>query len=221
VPRTWFLDFDDTLATGATTWGLKYALPRLMQDHQLTCERQVYQQAVLAAQEQSNQERDSQLVLDELFDKLGWPRSLQSVLLNDIFTNYRAQLFEDTLPFLERLKTRAEPVYILSNNPTAADLVQYLGIADYFRQVYTPESCPNTRPKPHRSLWDYVLKTNPAVGAGAVMVGDDPWSDGAFARKCGLPCWLVDREKRFEHLRGQDGFGLVSSLLDIPLDDPV
>lgn len=218
---TWFLDFDDTLATGATTWGLKYALPKLMREHRLTCDTEVYEQAVLDAMQQVNQELDEQWIMDTLFDKLGWPHELQKPLFDDVWTNYRPQLFEDVLPFLQRLQRRGEAIYIISNNPGSPDLAKQLGIADFITAVYTPKLCPNTRPKPDRSLWDYVLEANAHLaGVQPVMVGDDPWSDGAFAERCGLPCWIVDRDDRFSRLSGEQSHYRVRSLLDIPVDMP-
>lgn len=214
---TWFLDFDDTLATGATTWGLKFALPKLMRTHQLEYDPDIYEQAILVAMQQTNQEVDEQVILDELFDKLGWPRHLQMEMFNDVWTNYHPQLFDDTLPFLRRLQARGETIYVISNNSTSPDLAKQLGIADFITGFYTPKLCPNTRPKPHRSLWDYVLEANSHLaGAQSVMVGDDPWSDAAFAEQCGLPCWIVDRDDRFARLPGEQKHYRVKTLLDIP-----
>jgi len=51
-----------------------------------------------------------------------------------------------------------------------------------------------------------------------VVVGDDPWSDLAFARASGLPAWLLDRDDRFGGLDLGPDARRVRSLADIPLD---
>ena len=215
----WFLDFDDTLASGVTTWGLKYALPRLIDEYQLPYDPQQLQQAVLTAQEQSNLVIDPRPLIRDLFETLGWPQHLQAMLMNAVQSGYRPELFPDTIPFLQRLQNRAQPVYIISNNPATPDVVRHLGIVGYIRQIFTPKLCPGTQPKPHRSLWDYIVALDEELGRStAVFVGDDPWSDGAFAEACGLPCWMVDRDERFVSLRAQTRLQWVGSLLDISID---
>jgi len=80
--------------------------------------------------------------------------------------------------------------------------------------------CPGSQPKPHRSLWDYVTARQPIPrGYTPVIVGDDPWSDGAFAVNCGVACWLVDRRNRFAAHPNRQQFRWVASLLDISLSD--
>lgn len=220
MPRCWFLDFDDTLATGATTWGIRHALPRLIEEHRLMYDAEALRQAVLVAQEKANVILDPRPIVGELFDSMGWPRSLLAQLIENVQTAYRPELFADALPFLQRLQFHQQAVYIISNNPTAPQVAQHLGIMPYIRQVYTPKSCPGTQPKPDRSLWEYVLASNSDVRQfQAVIVGDDPWSDGAFASACGLPYWIVDRDERFTGVDGKITANRVKSLLDIPLDD--
>ncbi|MBI5666387.1 MAG: HAD family hydrolase [Chloroflexi bacterium] len=218
MTTAWFLDFDDTLATGATTWGIKYALPRLIEQHRLVYDEAALWQAILVAQEKANLITDPRPVVAELFETMGWPRDLLAELIQDVQTGYRPELFPDALPFLQQLQRRQQPVYVISNNPTAPQIAQRLGLSPYIRQVYTPQGCPGTQPKPDRSLWDFVLAANPEVKPlRAVIVGDDPWSDGAFAAACGLACWIVDREERFAGVDGRIAAKRVKSLLDIPV----
>lgn len=212
----WFLDFDDTLASGATTWGLKHALPRLIETHHLPYEAAELHAATLEAQERANQVIDPRPVLGDLFDRLGWPQRLQAEFLRDVQTGYQPEVFPDALPFLQQAQARGEAVYIISNNPNAPDIAARLGLTPYIQEIYTPRAYPGARPKPHPGLWYYVLAHNPAVDPlRAVMVGDDPWSDGAFASACGLPYWIVDRDERFGTLAE---LRRVKSLAEIPLD---
>lgn len=218
MPRNWFLDFDDTLASGPTTWGLKEALPKLIREQALPFDVASYHAAVLDAQARVAQNPDLQPILNDLFDGQGWPRELQALLMTDM-RNYRATLFEDALPFLERLASGGQTVYILSNNPTAPRLAEMLGIAPYIARYFTPQTCPGTQPKPHPSLWAYVVKEQTDINLeNSVIVGDDPWSDGTFAEQCGLPFWIIDRDNRFGDVKFGGRYGRVTNLLDIPLE---
>src|SRR5690606_25123212 len=88
-----------------------------------------------------------------------------------------------------------------SNNNRCPRIATELGIADYIEGFFTPRMDPAYRPKPDRSLFDAVRDAVAGIGPdNAVMVGDDPWSDGAFAAAVGLPCWLVDRRGQFGSL---------------------
>lgn len=217
---TWLLDFDDTLASGMTTWGVRWAMPKLMRQHGLSCDPLLLQQAMLTAQEQFNLSLnpDPTPVLDDLFDRLGWPRALQSSLLDDLRTAYRPALFEDTMPFLRRLNQAGRRLYVVSNNPHAPVIARQLGIHELISQFFTPRLYPGAQPKPHPSLWRQILAEVPQTAADrTVMIGDDPWSDGVFAANCGLACWIVDRDDRFGHLPGS--YWRVRSLLDIPAPD--
>jgi len=218
MPQNWFLDFDDTLASGPTTWGLRYALPKLIREQALPLEPAKYHAAVLVAQARAAENPDLQPILDDLFDSQGWPRALQPLLLSDIQANYRATLFEDALPFLQRLTGNGHAVFILSNNPRAPLLTEQLGIVPFVKRVFTPKLCPGTQPKPHPSLWQYVMAKQTGVNLeNSSLVGDDPWSDAAFAEACGLPFWIIDRDDRFGDVKFGGRFGRVKSLLDIPL----
>lgn len=212
----WLLDFDDTLASGVTTWGINHALPRLIATYDLPYDPAELHAAALAAQERANQVIDPRPVLAEMFTRLNWPEHLQPEFLRDVQTGYQPEVFPDALPFLQRAQTRGDAVYIISNNPTAPDIAARLGLAPYIRQIYTPRLQPGLLPKPHPGLWDYICAANTEFDPQqAVIVGDDPWSDGAFAAACGLPCWIVDRDERFS---GLSGLRRVKSLAEIPPD---
>lgn len=212
----WLLDLDDTLASSALTWSLKSAFPKLIRENNLKIDKAVFSMAVLMAQKRSNEEADPEVILAELFEALHWPAALQAVLLEDIQASYTPELFDDTLAFLQALQEARQPAWVISNNPRAPRVVQALGIDRYITQTLTPHICPDTSPKPHRSLWDYLVAQYPQIDqTNALMVGDDPWSDGLFAEECGMRCVLVDRYRRFSTIDVPGECQIVAALAEL------
>jgi FMN phosphatase YigB (HAD superfamily) len=147
---------------------------------------------------------------------MNWPHELAQSLLDDLFLNQKPALFDDALPFLERLLERRERILVVSNNPRTPQHISLLQIEPYIQQIVTPHTCPDTLPKPHRSLWEYIVAHETDIDPETTfVVGDDPWSDGAFAEDCGLECWLVDRLGRFSELYAQKPYRWVRSLSEI------
>ena len=216
----WFIDFDETLASGAITWAFESAFPKLIREYHLPNDPARLQAAALVALERAAHDDAAALILHQLFETMGWPAALERTLFDDILTNYQPRLFDDATPFLERLKRLNRRVFVLSNNPLSLKLIALLEIEGYVSGIYTPTAHPGTRPKPHRSLWDVIVAADPLVTAdNSALVGDDPWADGTFATTCGIACWLVDREARFDRLRGDTPYHWVRSLADIPLPE--
>ena len=220
MTRHWFIDFDETLATSGITWGLKYAFPRLIKEYHLPFDAARFNQAVLRVQAQDSQAGgDPRPLLDMLFEAMQWPKALAPALLDDIYHNYQPELFEDAIPFLEQLQARGDAVYVVSNNPISPQNVEALKLKRYVSLIVTPKLYPGSQPKPHRSLWDAIRRTQPEIEAeNSAMVGDDPWTDGVFAETCGMACWIVDRMDRFQNLDETASYRRVRSLSDIPIE---
>ena len=190
-----FLDFDDTLVVGPVTWAIQHVFPQMIRVHGLPYSPTALDAALLAGQQGASAGADDTALLDDLFGRLGWPDDLKGYLFNAVFDHYQPSLFDDTLPFLQRLAEHDSPIYVLSNNNHAPDLAHRLGLAPYITAFFTPKLCGVSRGKPHRDIWDTICADYPVKGA--ILVGDDPWSDGAFAEACGLLCYIVDRMDRF------------------------
>jgi FMN phosphatase YigB (HAD superfamily) len=222
IPRTWLLDFDDTLVRGGITWALEVAFPALIRDHRLPFDRARFDQLILAAQERGSLEADPRPILDSLFTDMGWPAALGEQFLQDLITTYRPHVYDDAWTFLGRLNVAGHHAYIVSNNPRSPALAHKLGLADLVVQVLTQSICPGSLPKPDRSLWDHVqtLIEPPVPEDSVAIVGDDPWSDGVFAENCGLSCYIVDRSQRFRAMYGAKNYRWVSSLSEIPVGGP-
>jgi len=217
MTRIWLIDFDDTLASGPVTWGYQRALPKVIERYDLPVDREILEASLLVAQEQANQTTDLRAILDELFAAMGWPSALQQPLLQDVQENYRPELFDDARPFLEALHASDQTVFILSNNPRTPVHAGELGLLPLAQAVVTPHMLPGSSPKPSRTFWDRFVERFPGVEAEhTVIVGDDPWSDLAFAEACGLEAWLLDRHDRFAALAMNPKAQRVRSLLEIP-----
>jgi FMN phosphatase YigB (HAD superfamily) len=216
--KTWIIDFDETLARGSITWALEQEFPKFIAAHQLPVDGARLNALVLELQEVASQHASAAPLVARLFNEMGWREDLQDEFLKSLFGSYTPTIFDDTLPFLDRLRERSDRILIVSNNPRTLEQVPILALQDYFLGVYTPSNCPGTLPKPDRSLWEYVRGNHTEIDPQhTIVVGDDPWSEGAFAEACGLECWIVDRLNRFEGVSAGKRYGRVRSLLEIPL----
>ena len=218
MTKVWLIDFDDTLAIGPVTWGYQHVLPRFIKEYDLPADFPALERSVLKAQEQSNQSTDLNSILSEFFVSMNWPTSLSQSLLLAMEENYNPQLFDDAKPFLDTLNEAGKTVVILSNNPHTPDSAKKLGLHDLVDDIVTPHMLPGAGPKPEFSLWDQMTKKFPGMNVeNTVVVGDDPWSDLAFAEACGLRAWLIDRHDRFAGFQLWPRARRVESLLEIEL----
>jgi FMN phosphatase YigB (HAD superfamily) len=216
--QTWLLDFDETLASSNITWAFQHAFPKFIREHKLEYNPERLGKVILRLQQRASENYDLDALLHELFESMAWPHRLQSLLMDDLWSGYQPALYEDTLTFLDRLREKQHRVLVVSNSPRTPDQLRILGLDSYVQQVFTPHICANTQPKPHLSLWEFILTSETDIDpTTTVVVGDDPWSDGAFADACGLQCWIVDRMNRFSDLRSQKSYRWVGSLLEIRL----
>ena len=212
----WFIDFDDTLAVGPITWAFEHVIPQMIEKNHLTYDEAVYNEAVLTAQRQGNDNVDEKTVIDDFFTTIGWPHHLKDQFLRDIYEGYTPTLFDDSTAFMDRLTADRHKIFIISNNNHAPFLAQQLGIEHYFTAIFTPKACGGVRGKPQRDMWDFVMAQSVVdSSAPVVIVGDDPWSDGDFAQNCNTPCWILDRMSRFSSLHTSKPFRWAKSLNDI------
>jgi FMN phosphatase YigB (HAD superfamily) len=215
----WILDFDDTLAVGPNTWALTVILPDIIAANNLTFDQTQFTEATLSAQEIANETNDDQAILDQMFRTLNWPTHLKQDLVTRMYSEYQPRLYDDTLPFLGRLKNEGHTILVISNNSYAPHIAQQLGIEQYFTGIFTPSNCGGVASKPDREMWDYVVAQGLIdTGVPTVVVGDDPWSEGAFADNCGHTCWVLDRLGRYSSLRARyPAYQWAASLDDIPV----
>ncbi len=203
----WFLDFDETLVVGPVTWALETVLPAMIRENALSFDQTQLDAAILRGQEHAASGMGDMAILDVLFSEMGWPSHLQKKLLTDVFDNYVPVMFDDTLPFLKQVGS----IYVLSNNSRSPEIAAQLGMTPYISRFFTPKLCNVKRGKPERDLWDFVCATHDV--SDVVLVGDDPWSDGAFTDTCGIDFIMLDRLDRFPHLTQ---YKRISSLASIP-----
>lgn len=209
----WVLDFDDTLALGPNTWAFQTVLPDLIQKYQLPFDAPLFDAVTLKAQEQANLTDDEESVVRYVFEALNWDISLKDELINRVYHDYQPQLFDDTLDFLEHRAQHNDTLLVVSNNNYAGHLLEQLGIAHYFKAVFTPKLT-QKRAKPRHEMWSDVQAI---VGNSVVqVVGDDPWSDGLFSQ--GHPqaqAWIIDRLERYTSLHGHMPYHFVTALTEI------
>jgi FMN phosphatase YigB (HAD superfamily) len=207
-----FLDFDDTLVSGMNTWALVKVLPSLIEEHELPYDEVRYREGLLAALESASQNLDESHILDELFKHLGWPDELKMTLMSRVFGQFAPETFEDTLSFLDRMKAAGHQLYI------AQQILETLGLRHYFEAVFTPKSAQVKRGKPAGDMWEYLAQQLEQWDVNeAYFVGDDPFSDGAFADLRGIPCYIIDRTGLYSALYPNKKYRWVRSLGEIDL----
>lgn len=211
----WLLDFDDTLVLGPNTWAFQEVLPELIRSNNLPYDKALFDDVTLKAQQQANEDVSEEELLDSLFKTLNWPDKLKSELIHRIYNGYQPHLFEDTNPFLDKLRKRDDSIYLVTNNNYAPQIAENLGILNYFDAVITPKQA-GVRAKPQRDMWD-VLQDKYALEGDIIMVGDDPWADGSFAQNIGISCWILDRLGRYGSLHDELPYQWARTFDDIVL----
>ena len=197
----WLIDFDDTLVNGPITFALHEVFPEFIIEHDLPFDAEHFMQVVLQCQEIASQTGNDAAILQDLFRAMDWSQDLQNTLLQDVFDHYTPTLFDDAVPFLQRLKEDGHTLYILSNNKHAGDIAAQMELGHYFADVFTPKSCGVPQGKPHPEIWDILRNRGLFRNLQDVtIIGDDPWSEGLFSERCGIQCWILDRLKRFPTL---------------------
>src|SRR5215468_5722105 len=112
----WFIDFDDTLAVGPMTWAFANVIPAMVRKYRLPYYAPTFNKAALRAQKRGNENVDEMLLVQELFSTMEWPPSLVEKFLYDVYNGYHLTLFDDALPFLERLKDAGHSLFVISNS---------------------------------------------------------------------------------------------------------
>jgi HAD superfamily hydrolase (TIGR01549 family) len=99
------------------------------------------------------------------------------------------QLFDDTMPTLDRLRADGWKHVIVSNHvPELTQLVEALGLADRIDAVFS--SAVTGYEKPHRGAFEIALR-HCGFPRRVWMVGDNPVADVAGAESAGIPAILV------------------------------
>ncbi|MBL8130310.1 MAG: HAD family hydrolase [Anaerolineae bacterium] len=215
----WILDFDDTLAVGPMTWAIETLLPEFMQAHKLTIDPALRGSAILRAQAfAARDDANIAQLIDGFVAEVGWKDAevLKADLQSRVESGFTYRLFDDALPFLQQLAQMGRRVLIMSNNSRAPQLAVELDITYYVQRVLTPDLCFGCSRKPDRSMFDYVRNLEPGLQIdNTIVVGDDPWSEAAFATNCGLPCIILDRRERYKNLPLPANTRRIRSLRDL------
>lgn len=192
--ENWLIDFDDTVVVGPLTWAVETALPDFIQRHGLPNDPDTLKKALIHAQEVAASQANEALLLQTFLADMDWSPDLQGELFKIMRTEFRFAIFDDTIPYLERLNDAGCRVMIVSNDNRAPFIAIELEIEHLFQRFFTPNLCFSCEPKPSRSMFDHARTLVPSLQLdNTIVVGDDPWSEGAFAANCDLPCIILDR----------------------------
>ena len=120
------------------------------------------------------------------------------------------QLFDDTLPTLERLQAAGWRHVIVSNHvPELSGLVEALGLSDLIETVFS--SAVTGYEKPHREAFEIALR-HCDFPRRVWMIGDNPVADVAGAEAVGIPAILV-RSKGEQGIRRADNLSAVPPIV--------
>jgi putative hydrolase of the HAD superfamily len=109
------------------------------------------------------------------------------------------EVYEDTLPVLERLKAEGLRTAIVSNHIwRLPEVVDGLGLGPYIDHVLT--SARVGYRKPHPAIYQAALKAVGVPADAALFVGDSPSHDIDGPRAAGMRAVLIDRSGRNGHL---------------------
>lgn len=190
--KVWLLDLDDTVQVGPLSWAAVNLFPEIAAQAGRPLAPARFEEGYARAHELFDTGADETTLVEAIFHALDWPLTLVPTVIERFHHDYRPALFDDTLEFLDRLSSKGHILYVLSNSRRARAVVNALGLRHYFTDVLTPHECA-VAAKPTPALWHYLKDRIGISEAEAVVVGDNLWTDGLFAKNCGLDCIIVDR----------------------------
>jgi putative hydrolase of the HAD superfamily len=136
-----------------------------------------------------------------------------------------AQVYDDALPALRRLRNEGYRLGLVSNSPWGSpaalwrEEIRRLGLADFFEAVVFCGDAGWRKPAPE--IFEHVLKVLSARPQQCLFVGDDPRWDLAGPRAVGMEAVLVDRSHS-PHGPGENviwGLAGLATVLE-PIDKP-
>jgi putative hydrolase of the HAD superfamily len=97
-------------------------------------------------------------------------------------------LIDHTIEVLNYLKTKPYRLFLLTNGFREVQTIKIenCGLSPYFEKMICSEDAGYQ--KPHQKLFEYAIKTVNARKTESIMIGDDPETDIAGARKFGMDC---------------------------------
>jgi putative hydrolase of the HAD superfamily len=202
--RAVLFDVDFTLAKPGPELGPE-GYRRAAERHGLTLDPQRYEDARLGAL--ATLEAHPELAHDDeiwiaftgrIVEGMGGSGPAVRLLAEEITRGWEVhgnfELYEDVHPVLAELRRHRLRIGLVSN--TARDLPEF--VAHHGLDVDAAiSSGAHGRVKPHRSIFEAMLRELDVAPGEAAMVGDSPSDDIEGARALGMAGYLVDREGRF------------------------
>ncbi|HEX2935481.1 MAG TPA: YjjG family noncanonical pyrimidine nucleotidase [Bacteroidales bacterium] len=123
------------------------------------------------------------------FNEVGFEDPGLSEELNTEFLNISPRseaLMPGTLEILEYLREKKYRLFIITNGFTHIQKlkIKHTGLEGFFEKMFTSDNV--GAHKPHRSMFDYCIKSVHAKKAESIMIGDDLKVDILGAKACGI-----------------------------------
>jgi len=133
----------------------------------------------------------------EIFINVGVNKEDALILSRKVKDEYllkeKWHLYNDTIPFLNKLKKNNIACSILSNHiPELSEIVETLGIHQYFDKIYSSGNIGYE--KPNAYIYKYAINDLNINKNDAIMIGDSYTADVAGALRYGLNAVLVRKK---------------------------
>lgn len=126
-------------------------------------------------------------IAERVGGKVTRPQAKKALKIMRLGSRVRLKLFEGTKELLSELSRRGARTYLLSNAQSAftLDEIKEVGLSDAFDGMLLSSDCGVK--KPDRAFFGMLFDRYGIDKRFAVMVGDDPFSDGEGAKGFGIP----------------------------------
>lgn len=196
------IDLDNTLCN--TVLGMKYAVDKFCHEQQYQNTEHALQEFLKVNQAEFNNFQKGLLLksefrckrIEKLSMSLGINLKRDIVAISSEFTmwmNIGCKLYEDSLPFLEWLKSNNKKIGLLTNGPSDGQRLKlkHLNISQFFDGIFISEETGYIKPDLQAFL--YAMESLKLSRQRSIIIGDSMEEDIRPAQELGVKAVLLSR----------------------------